>query len=112
MTLELYRQGCPLSPLLFNIYVRELGNVISICVHEVKYVVVGNDGVMEWKSQAGHMMCVYMANSEDDLNVIMEKVNECVVEYGLKVNKKKSKVVCIYGEVGRRRWMMGDSCIG
>ena len=36
------------------------------------------------------------------MKVIMEKVNECVVEYGLKVN----------GEVGRRRWMMGDCCIG
>ena len=42
----------------------------------------------------------------------MEKVNECVVEYGLKVNEKKSKVVCINGEVGRSRWMMGDCCIG
>ena len=44
------------------------------------------------------MMCVLMANSEKDTKVIMEKVNECVVEYGLKVNKKKSKVVCINGE--------------
>ena len=52
-----------------------------------------------------------MANSEEDMKVIMEKVNECVVEYGLKVNEKKSKVVCINGEVGRRRWMMGDCCI-
>ena len=46
------------------------------------------------------------------MKVIMEKVNECVVEYGLKVNEKKSKVVCINGEVGRRSWMMGDCCIG
>ena len=42
----------------------------------------------------------------------MEKINECVVEYGLKVNEKKSKVVCINGEVGRRRWMIGECCIG
>ena len=34
-----------------------------------------------------------------DTKVIMEKVNECVV-------------VCINGEVGRRRWMVGDCCIG
>ena len=34
------------------------------------------------------------------------------VEYDLKVNKKKSKMVCINGEVGGRRWMMGDCCIG
>ena len=45
------------------LYVRELGNVISNCVHGVKYAVVGKDGVMEWKSQAGllyhtQMMCV------------------------------------------------------
>ena len=80
---------------------------------------VRKDGVMEWKSQAGLLyaddVCL-MANSEEDMKVIMEKVNECVVEYGygLKVNEKKSnsKVVCINGEVGRRRWMMGDCCIG
>ena len=42
----------------------------------------------------------------------MKKVNECVVEYGLKVNEIKSNVVCINGKVGRCRWMMGDCCIG
>ena len=53
-----------------------------------------------------------IAISEEDMQVIMEKVNECVVEYGLKVNKKKSNVVCINCEVGKRRRMMGDYCIG
>ena len=93
-----------MSPLLFSIiYVRELGNVKSNC--GVNYAVVGKDGVMEWKSQAGLLyaddVCL-MANSEEDIKVIKEKVNECVVEYCLKVNEKKSKVVCINGEVGRR----------
>ena len=108
------RQGCLLSPLPFNIYVRELGKVISNCVHGVKYAVVGNDCVMEWKSLGGHLyaddVCL-MVSSEEDMKVIMEKVNECVVEYGLKINAKKSKVVCINGEVRRCRWMMGDCCI-
>ena len=54
-----------------------------------------------------------MANREEDMNVIMEKVNEgVIVEYDLKANEKKSKVVCINGEVGRRRLMRGDCCIG
>ena len=30
----------------------------------------------------------------------------------MNVNEKKSKVVCINGKVGIRRWMMGDCCIG
>ena len=57
---------------------------------------------MQWKSHAGLQcavdMCL-MASSED---VIIEKVNECVIEYSLKVNEKESKVVCINGEIGRR----------
>ena len=76
---------------------------------------VGKDGAIKWKSQAGLIyaddVCL-MASSEEEMKVIMDKVNECVVEYGLKVNEKKSKVVCINGEVGRRRWMMGNCCIG
>ena len=52
-----------------------------------------------------------MSSSEEDMNVIIDKVNVCVVEYGLKINEKKSKVACINGEVGIRRWMMGDCCI-
>ena len=70
---------------------------------------------MECKNQSEFIyeddVCL-MASSEDDMNVTMEQVKECVIEYGLKVNDKKSRVVCIHGEIGRRRWMMGDCCIG
>ena len=48
MTLKLGRVTSP-----FNICVRELENVISNCVHGVKYAVLGKYGLMEWKSQAG-----------------------------------------------------------
>ena len=69
---------------------------------------------MERKSQAGFLyaddVCL-MASSKDDIKVVMEHVNTCVIKHGLKVIEKKSKMMCINGEVGRRRWMMGDYCI-
>ncbi len=38
------RQGCPLSPLLFNIYVRELGQVIDNSKHGFRYRTVNREG--------------------------------------------------------------------
>ena len=53
------RQECPLSPLLFNIYMRELGMKVSSCKQGFKYLEVNKDGVIEEKSQDGmQMMCV------------------------------------------------------
>ena len=67
--------------------------MISNCVHGVNYAVVGKDGAMEWKSHAGLLyaddMCL-MTNSEEDMKMIREKLNECVVIW---LNEKKSKVV-------------------
>ena len=76
--------------------------MISNCVHVVKYV--RKDGSMEWQKHAWFPSTDnmgLMASSEEDMKVIMEKVNECVIEYGLKVNE--SKVVCTNGKVGRCR---------
>ena len=62
------------------------------------YAVVGKDGVLEWNNQAGFLytddVCL-MARSEKDMKVNIEQVNECMIEYGSKVNEKMSKVVCI-----------------
>ena len=52
---------------------------MSNCVHVVKYVVMGNDGILEWKSQVGFLysdgICL-MVSSKEDIKVIMEQVNE------------------------------------
>ena len=53
---------CPWSQLLINIYIRELGKLISNCAHGVKYAVTGKDGIMECKNQAGFLYadeCVF-----------------------------------------------------
>ena len=46
------RQGCPLSPLLLNIYVRELAMEVLPCKQGFKYLVVIKDGVIEKNGQA------------------------------------------------------------
>ena len=51
------RQRCPLSQLLFNINMRELGMKVSACKQGFKYLVVNKDGVLEKKSQAGLCVC-------------------------------------------------------
>ena len=72
------RQGCPLSPLLFNIYVRDLGMKTSACKQGFKYMVLNKDGVIEKKSQAEFLyaddVCL-MASNEQDLQMIFDNIS-------------------------------------
>ena len=45
----------PLSPLVFNIYVRELGMNVAWCKHGFKYLMVDRDGLIVEKSKAGFL---------------------------------------------------------
>ena len=85
------RQGCPLSPLLFNIYVRELGMKISACKQGFKYMVVNKNGVIEKNSHAVFLyaddVCL-MESNEEGLQIIFDNISGCISEYGMKVSEK------------------------
>ena len=51
------RQEFPMSPLPFNLYVRELGMEVAQCKQGFKYFMVTKDGVIEEKSQT--VLCVH-----------------------------------------------------
>ena len=86
------RQGCPLTPLLFNIYVRELGMNVAQCKHGFKYLMVDRDGLIVEKSQAGFLYDVCLiASNEQDLQRIFDSISGCISEYGMKVSEKNRK---------------------
>ena len=109
------RQGCPLPPLLFNIYVRGLGTKVAQCKQGLKYLMVNKDGVIEETSQAGFLyaddVCL-MASNEQHLQTIFDNISGCIQEYGMNINGKKSKVVCINGAKKERSWNFGWCEIG
>ena len=72
------RQGCPRSPLLFNIYARELGMKVAQCKQGFMYLMVTKDGAIEEKSQAGFLyaddVCL-MASHEQHLQNIYDIIS-------------------------------------
>lgn len=84
------RQGCPLSPVLFNIYgemsiqeaLQDQRGGIVIGGRTVKSVRFADDTVL-------------LANSECELQEMLSSLNDVVEDYGMKINEKKTKVMKI-----------------
>ena len=109
------RQGCPLSPLMFNVYIRELGMRIEECQESFKYTSVNSNGGELKRSNLDGLLyaddvCLF-AESAESLQRVCDHVSTVIKEYGLKVSETKSKVVCINGIRGIRRWKFGSTNI-
>ena len=82
------RQGCPLSPLLFNIVLEVLATAIRQ-EKEIKGIQIGQE---EMKlSLFADDMIVYMENPIDSTKELFEPINEFGKTSGYKVNTQKSK---------------------
>ena len=82
------RQGCPLSPLLFNIILEVLATAIRQ-EKEIKGIQIGKE---EMKlSMFAEDMIVYMENPIDSTKNLLDLINEFGKTAGYKVNTQKSK---------------------
>ena len=82
------RQGCPLSPLLFNIVLEVLATAIRQ-EKERKRIQIGKE---EMKlSLFADDMIVYMENPIDSTKKLVDLINEFGKTAGYKINTKKSK---------------------
>ena len=82
------RQGCVLSPMLFNLYTETIFRHIT----NMKGVTVGGRNISN--------LCyaddtVLLAGNEADLQKLLTIVREKSMEYGLNMNVKKTKVMVI-----------------
>ena len=83
------RQGCPLSPLLFNI----LLEVLATAIRQEKVIKGIQIGKEEMKlSLFADDMIVYMGKPIDSTKKLLDLINEFGKTAGYKVNTQKSKV--------------------
>ena len=81
------RQGCSLSPLLFNIVLEVLATAIR-AEKEVKGIQIGKEEVK--LSLFADDMILYIENPEDSTGKLLELINEYSIVEGYKINTDKS----------------------
>ena len=81
------RQGCPLSPLLFNIVLEVLATAIRK-EKEIKGIQIGKEEVK--LSLFAYGMILYIENPKDATRKLLELINEFGKVAGYKINAQKS----------------------
>ena len=81
------RQGCPLSPLLFNIVLGDLATTIRE-EKEIKGIQIGKEEIK--LSLFADEMILYIENPKDTTRNLLELINEYSKVAGYKINTQKS----------------------
>ena len=81
------RQGCPLSPLLFNIVLEGLVTAIRE-EKERKGIQIGKEVKLSLTTDD---MILYIENPKDTTRKLLELMNECSKVAGYKINTRKSR---------------------
>ena len=80
------RQGCPLSPLLFNIVLEVLATAIR-AEKEIKGIQIGKEVKL---SLFADDMILYIENPKDSTRKLLELINDYSKVSGYKINTQKS----------------------
>jgi hypothetical protein len=86
------RQGCVLSPKLFNIYTEEIFSKNE----NLKGVVIGGISIKDLRFADDTLL---LAESEEELQELVDQVGGNSLEYGLEMNTKKTKTMVIRRDV-------------
>ena len=81
------RQGCPLSPLLFNIVLKVLATAIR-AEKEIKGIQIGKEEVK--LSLFADDMILYIENLKDSTRKLLELINQYSKVAGYKINTQES----------------------
>ena len=81
------RQGCPLSPILFNIVLEVLATAIR-AEKEIKGIQMGKEEVK--LSLFADDMILYIENPKDSTRKLLELTSEFIKVTGYKINTQKS----------------------